>query len=122
MHQRDSVDDYISFAPKEVQSKLYAIRAAIKEVAPKALEKISYGMPYYGYKGRLVYFAHAKKHIGLYIPPPIIENHADELEGYVTAKSTVQFPLDQELPLNLIKKLVKARVMWNDKSSKKDTL
>ena len=59
------VDSYISAAPKEVRTKLRELRAAIRAVAPKAEERISYGMPYYGYKGRLVYFAHAKKHIGL---------------------------------------------------------
>ena len=116
MQSISSVDEYISQAPKGVQGKLKKLRAAIKEVAPDATEKISYGMPYYGYKGRLVYFAHAKKHIGLYIPPPIIENHKEKLKQYVTSVSAVQFPLDKNLPLPLIKKLVKARVTWNSNS------
>ena len=109
------VNEYIASAPKEVKGRLNEMRKIIKEVAPKAEEKISYGMPYYGYKGRLVYFAFAKNHIGLYIPPPIIEEHKSELKDYVTAKSTVQFPNDKKLPASLIKKLVKARIKWNDK-------
>lgn len=76
-------------------------------------------MSYYDYKGRLVYFAFAKKHIGLYIPPPIIEQHKNELKDYVTAKSTVQFSLDKNLPIDLIKKLVNARIKWNNESKKK---
>lgn len=116
-----NVDEYIASAPKEVQGKLKEMRAAIKSIAPEAQEKISYGMPYYGYKGRLAYFAAAKKHIGLYIPPPIIEQHSKELKDYVTATSTVQFPLDQILPIALIKKLVKARIKWNDEAKKKKT-
>ena len=80
-----NVDAYIAAAPKEVQSKLQALRAAIKAAAPKAEEQISYGMPYYGYKGRLAYFAYAKHHIGLYAMPPIVKDHAKELRKYKTA-------------------------------------
>jgi len=108
------VDEYISQAPDEVQSKLRELRAAIKETAPTAVERISYGMPYYHYEGRLVYFAHAKAHIGLYIPTPVIEEHKKELADYQTAKGTVRFPLDRELPIPLIKKLVKARMKKNE--------
>ena len=113
-----SVDDYIASAPKEVQERLKSLRDAIKATAPLAEEKLSYGMPYYGYKGRLVYFALAKKHIGLYIPPPTIEDHKEALKDYVTAKSTVQFPLQKELPIALIKKLVKSRMLWNEAAKK----
>lgn len=113
------VDEYIANAPKELQEKLKELRAAIRSAVPDAAEKISYGMPYFGYKGRLVYFALAKKHLGLYIPPPVIEEHQKELKDYVTAKSTVQFPLDKKLPIRLIKKLVKARVKQNDQNGNK---
>jgi uncharacterized protein YdhG (YjbR/CyaY superfamily) len=71
-------------------------------------------MPYYGYKGRLAYFRFASKHIGLYIPPPVIANHAKELKKYGTATSTVRFPVGKPLPIALIKKLVRARVKIND--------
>jgi uncharacterized protein YdhG (YjbR/CyaY superfamily) len=116
MQKVKTVDEYVQNAPEELQARLNDLRKVIKEAAPGSMEKISYGMPYYGYKGRLVYFAYAKNHIGLYIPPPIIENHKQELKDYQTAKSTVQFPLDKNLPLPLIKKLVKSRVAWNDSS------
>jgi len=72
-------------------------------------------MPYYGYNGRLVYLAYAKNHVGLYVPPPVIGEHQNELKEYVTAKATVQFPLDKKLPTSLVKKLVKARVEINEK-------
>jgi len=71
-------------------------------------------MPYYGYRGRVAYFQFSKNHIGLYIPPPVIQDHKRELERYHTAMATVRFPLDKKLPLALIKKLVKARVKWNE--------
>lgn len=108
------VDEYIASAPKEAQAKLRELRAAIREVAPTAVERISYGMPYYDYRGRLVYFRLAKAHIGLYIPTPVIEEHNKELVDYENAKATVRFPLDKKLPITLIKRLVKARMRKNE--------
>lgn len=118
MNKPLTVDEYIKVAPEEFQQKLNQLRQVITESVPEAEEKISYGMPYYGYHGRLAYFALAKSHIGLYIPPPVIENHQGELKKYVTAKATIQFPINQALPLPLIKKLVKARAVIN-KTGKK---
>ena len=62
MKPAKNVDEYIAQAPKEVQEKLQELLAAIKSPAPGAEECISYGMPYYDYKGRLVYFQLWKKH------------------------------------------------------------
>jgi uncharacterized protein YdhG (YjbR/CyaY superfamily) len=114
-----TVDEYIAQAPKEVQEKLQELRAVIRSTAPGAEERISYGMPYYEYKGRLVYFQLWKKHIGFYVPTPVVEEHKSELKGYETTKATVRFPLDEKLPLALIKKLVQARVRKNDEAEKK---
>jgi uncharacterized protein YdhG (YjbR/CyaY superfamily) len=116
MRKAADVDAYIESAPKEVQEKLRRIRAAIKEVAPNAEERISYGMPYYDYKGRLIYFGLAKAHIGLYIPTPILEEHKEELSEYETTNATLRLPLDRELPIDLIKRLVKARMQKNEAS------
>lgn len=113
-----TVDDYIATAPKEVQERLQTLRQTIKEIAPDAQERISYGMPFFSYKGRLVYFANAKKYIGLYIPPPIIHDHTEELSHYTTTKSAIHFPLTQDLPVELIKKLVKARMRHNEEQAK----
>jgi uncharacterized protein YdhG (YjbR/CyaY superfamily) len=109
-----NVDVYISAAPKEVRDKLREVRAAIKEAAPAANEGISYRMPYYNYKGRLAWFGLHKTHIGLYVRPPVIEEHKNELLGYVTTKSAVHFPLDKKIPVAMIKKLVKARMKKNE--------
>jgi uncharacterized protein YdhG (YjbR/CyaY superfamily) len=108
------VDEYIARAPKEAQDKLQEIRVAIREAAPTAVESISYGIPYYDYKGRLAWFGLAKAHIGLYVRPPVVEAHKNELADYETTKSTVRFPLDKKIPVPLIKKLVKARMKKNE--------
>ena len=108
-----NVDEYIAKSPKQVQSTLKELRRLIKKLAPTAKERISYGMPFYDYKGRLVYFASAKSYIGLYIPPPIIDRHGRDLKSYVTTKSAIHLPL-KKLPLALIKKLVRARMKYNE--------
>lgn len=113
-----TVDEYIASAPENIQEKLIQLRKVIKDTAPEAEEKISYSMPYYGYKGRLAYFGYAKNHIGLYLIPPLIDKHKDELKKYVTSTSTVQFPLEDELPISLIKKLVKAGIKQNEEKLK----
>lgn len=115
MQKVKSVEEYISSAPKETQSKLRQLRSLIKEAAPEAEEKISYSMPYYGYKGRLAYFAYAKKHVGLYLMPPLVQDHRKELEGYETSTSAIRFPLSENLPVPLIKKLLKAAVAQNER-------
>ena len=113
-HTPKDVDSYIKAAPQAVRDKLAQLRTLIKAAAPKAEEKISYGMPYYGYEGRLAYFQAHQNHIGLYVPPPVIEEHQQELKDYETAKATVRFPNDKPLPAALIKKLIKARVKKNE--------
>src|SRR3989344_2125768 len=122
MKRFDDVDEYIKNTPRDIQSKLKLLREVIKKVAPSAEERISYGMPYYGYKGRLAYFAYAKNHIGLYLTPPIIEEYKTELKDYGTSTATVRFPLNEKLPVALIKKLIKARMKKNEEAEKKSLL
>jgi uncharacterized protein YdhG (YjbR/CyaY superfamily) len=114
-----SVDAYIAAAPKEVRGRLKELRGVIRKTAPAAQERISYGMPYYAYNGRLAYFRAWKAHIGLYIPTPVIKEHESDLEGYEANNATVRFPLDKKLPVALIRKLVMARMKKNEAKKKK---
>ena len=119
MKRVKDVDEYIARAPKEIGGKLRQLRATIKSTAPMVEERISYGMPYYDYKGPVIYFSYAKKHIGLYALPANIAAHKEELKQYSTSKGTIRLPLDEKLPIALIKKLVKARIKTNEESEKK---
>ncbi|SKB35160.1 iron chaperone [Daejeonella lutea] len=111
-----SVDEYIDKSPGEVQSALRKIREIISEIAPNAAESISYGMPAYKLKGKpLVYFAGYKKHIGLYATPTGHSEFAAELAGYKQGKGSVQFPLNEPIPYDLIRKIVQFRVGENEK-------
>ncbi len=114
MKKAKTVGEYISSAPEEVKGKLIELRKIIKSTAPMAEEKISYGMPYYGYKGRLVYFAYAKRHIGLYIMPKVLVDFEDEIKDLRTGRATLRLSLDKKLPTTLIKRLIKAGIRKNE--------
>ena len=109
-----TVEAYLAAAPSAVRGKLRELRRVIQQAAPTAVERISYGMPYYGYQGRLAYFRHWKKHIGLYVPTPVIAEHKSALAAYETSGATVRFPLDKKLPVGLVRKLIKARMKKNE--------
>jgi len=111
----DSIDDYIRLFPPEVQEKLEALRKVIKESATDATEKISYQMPAFYLHGNLVYFAAFKHHIGFYPTSSGIEAFKDELSVYKGSKGSVQFPIDNPLPYDLIRRIVKYRVEENIK-------
>jgi uncharacterized protein YdhG (YjbR/CyaY superfamily) len=122
MKKVKDVDEYIASAPEEVRGRLTELRQVIKTAAPEAEERISYAMPGYYYKGRLVYFAYAKKHIGLYaIFEPVRAMYRSELKGYEMSKGTIRFPLDEEFPLDLVRKLVKAQMKKNEEKASKSS-
>lgn len=114
----ESVDDYISIQTKEVQKRLESIRKTIKETAPEAEECISYQMPAYKLNGPLVYFAAYKNHIGFYPTGSGIKAFQKEIESYKNPKGAVQFPLDQPIPHDLIRKMVVFKVNENSKKQR----
>ena len=107
------VDKYIARFPKDVQSILEKIRKTIRKSAPKAEETINYGIPTFTLEGNLAHFAGFKSHIGFYPAPSGIEKFKKELSTNEGAKGSVQFPLDQPIPYELIGKIVKFRVKEN---------
>jgi uncharacterized protein YdhG (YjbR/CyaY superfamily) len=109
-----TVSEYIKSFPKSTQVILNQLRIVIKEVAPQAEELIGYGMPAYKLnKKPLVYFAGYANHIGFYATPNGHAKFAKELSIYKQGKGSVQFPIDEPMPLGLIKKIVAFRVKEN---------
>ncbi len=109
-----TVDDYVAAQSPALREKLETIRHIIFKAVPGVEEKISYGMPGYQYKGVLIYFGLAQKHIGLYAMPSAIEAFKKELKPYDTSKGTIRFPLDTPLPKKLIADIVKFRKKRNE--------
>jgi uncharacterized protein YdhG (YjbR/CyaY superfamily) len=108
-----SVDAYIATFPDDVQRQLRELRTAIRAAAPEAEEVISYQMPTFRLHGNLVHFAAYTGHIGFYPAPSGIAAFQERLGHYKGAKGSVQFPLDQPLPLDLIGEIVRFRVEEN---------
>lgn len=108
-----NVNDYIATQPKNVAVILEKLRQTIKKAAPDAEEVISYQMPAYMYHGRLVYFAAFKNHIGFYPVSSRIAAFKKELSVYKGTKGSVQFPLDEPIPLDLVKRIVQYGVKEN---------
>lgn len=108
-----NVDDYLSSFPEEMQILLQEIRKTIREAAPEAEETIKYAMPTYVLNGNLVHFAAYKNHIGFYPVPSGIEAFKEELSAYKGGKGSVQFPIGEPMPLDLIARIVKFRVEEN---------
>ena len=107
------IDEYIAGFPEDVQEILEKVRLTIREAAPEAEETISYQIPSFTLKGNLVHFAAYKKHIGFYPTPSGIEKFKNELSVYKSAKGSVQFPLDRQIPYDLISQIVTYRVKEN---------
>ncbi len=105
------IDEYIAgFAP-EVRERLERVRAIIAQTAPDAVETISYAIPTFDLNGKhLVHFAGFAHHIGLYPIPSAMEAFKDELSAYKQGKGSVQFPLSEPLPEDLIRRIVEFRV------------
>jgi uncharacterized protein YdhG (YjbR/CyaY superfamily) len=104
-----TIDEYIDRFPKDVQRLLRQMRATFRKAAPKATERISYGIPTFTLNKRSVHFAAFTNHIGFY-PGAAIAPFKEDLAKYKHAKGSVQFPFDEPLPLALVARIVKARM------------
>lgn len=109
----NTVDEYIQLFPDTISKMLKEIRSTILKTCPEAEESISYGMPAYKYHGALVYFAAFKNHVGFYATPTGHQAFEKELSKYKQGKGSVQFPIDEAMPLKLIKEIVKFRMKEN---------
>jgi uncharacterized protein YdhG (YjbR/CyaY superfamily) len=93
---------------------LEELRALIKASAPGATETINYAIPTFDLNGRhLVHFAGYANHVGFYPTGSGIEAFKEEIEPYKSGKGSVQFPLDQPMPKDLIRRIVEFRVEEN---------
>jgi uncharacterized protein YdhG (YjbR/CyaY superfamily) len=108
-----TVDEYISSFPPEVGAKLERLRKEILKAAPDATQKIGYGMAAFAKDGPLAYFAAFERHIGFYPLPSGIEAFEERLRPYKRAKGSVQFPLSEEPPYDLVRDMVRFRLEEN---------
>jgi uncharacterized protein YdhG (YjbR/CyaY superfamily) len=115
-----TVDEYCAAVPEPARSALQQIRAAIRSVVPPdATEIISYKIPAFKHKKVLVWYAAFSNHCSLFPTAAVIEQFKDGLKGFSTSKGTLHFPLDKTMPVELIKRLVRARVAQSESSKRR---
>ena len=111
-----TVDQYIAAVPEPARGALQQIREAIRSVVPpEATEIISYKIPAFRHKKTLVWYAAFSNHCSLFPTAAVIEAFEDELKGFSASKGTIHFPLDKPMPVELIKRIVKARVEQSER-------
>ena len=109
-----TVDEYFQLIPGEARPEMEAFRLILLRLVPEAEEGISYGMPCIKLNGILVYYACHKKHIGFYPTANVIKVLSKKLEGYVTSKGAIQFPLGKAVPIELIQEIIEFRIAENE--------
>ncbi len=113
-----SIEEYIDASPRNVRDILQELRQTIKGAAPEAEETISYQMPAFKLNGILVWFAAFKNHIGFYPKVSAVEAFKEKLVGFKVSKGTIQFPLKEPIPYDLVAEIVKFRVQENSSKIK----
>jgi uncharacterized protein YdhG (YjbR/CyaY superfamily) len=112
-----SIDEFIAQFPLETQVLLQKIRAVIHEATPEASEVIAYGIPTFVLHGNLVHFSAYKNHIGFYPAPSGIEQFKEALAKYQKGKGTIQFPIDQPIPYDLVREVTLFRAKENERKA-----
>lgn len=103
----DAVEQYINQFDGEVHARLVQLRELVRTEAPDAVESFSYGLVGYKLNGKpLVYFGGFAKHVGFYATPNGHEAFREDFAKYKQGKGSVQFPNDQPLPVDLIKRVI----------------
>ena len=114
-HKPHTIDEYLAGLSDDKRAALEKLRKAIKAVAPKAEECISYGLPAFRLSGKvLVAFGASANHCAFYpMSGTTVEAHRADLAGYDTSKGTIRFQPNAGLPARLVRKLVKSRIVEN---------
>jgi uncharacterized protein YdhG (YjbR/CyaY superfamily) len=113
-----NIDEYIAGFPPDVQEKLQGIRATIRKAAPELQEAIKYQIPTFTLNANVIFFAAFKDHISVYPAPRGSKEFKEELSRYAGGTGTVQFPLDEPMPFDLITRMAKFRVQEDEAAAK----
>jgi uncharacterized protein YdhG (YjbR/CyaY superfamily) len=111
---------FLDRLPEAQHNALAQLRRTIRAAAPDAVEAIAYGVPAFRYRGRpLVSYGAGKDHCAFYVQSPaVMDAHRAELTGLDTAKGTIRFQPDEPIAVELVEKLVKARIAETDASAR----
>lgn len=115
-----TIDEYHQEFAGETLARMQSIRKLIHQSVPEVEEVISYQIPCFKYQGYLIYYAAFPKHISLSHPfsDAFWKEFEADLKGYKTSKSVIQFPLDQPMPKQFIKRIIAFRKKENEEQAK----
>ncbi len=110
MKKSETYEEYALDFPEKTQIILENLKNFIEKLLPDCELCINYGIPTFKKNGKnVIHFGAFKNHIGLYPGFEAIEVFADDLQNFKTSKGAVQFPLNEEIPWDLLRKIVEFR-------------
>jgi uncharacterized protein YdhG (YjbR/CyaY superfamily) len=114
MPKRVDVDDYFAKLDDHQRPHLELLRKLSLEADPKATEKLAWNLPVYvrDESGRLWMLQNFKNHCSLRFPPRFFAEHQAQLkaDGYETGAAFLKLPYDSDIPVDVCKQLMQARV------------
>ncbi|WP_459868868.1 iron chaperone [Endothiovibrio diazotrophicus] len=124
MPKYNTIDEYIDAQSQPQAERLQELRNAILKAVPDAIETFNYGVPAFsfvqnGKRDQQIMIGAFKNHVGIYPHPTTIVEFEKELSEFNQGKGSIQFPLDQSIPMKLIVKMVKYRKKLIQSESKK---
>ncbi|MDP9034416.1 MAG: DUF1801 domain-containing protein [Myxococcota bacterium] len=112
MSRDSAIDEYLAGVSPNSRSLLREVRKTIHSVVPEVEECISYGMPAFRYRGRIIGGFQATSKGCSYYPfsGSTLKALAADIEGYSRTKSALHFGPEKPLPATLVRKLLEARI------------
>jgi uncharacterized protein YdhG (YjbR/CyaY superfamily) len=110
-HAPEEIDAYLEPLPDDVRSALERLRGIIREAAPEATERVSYGIPIFRLRRDLVGLSAQKDHCSLHsMSPALMAAMAGDLRGVEVSGATIHFMPDDPLPRDLVERIVRERM------------
>jgi uncharacterized protein YdhG (YjbR/CyaY superfamily) len=110
-HAPQEIDAYLEALPQDVRSALERVRSIIRETAPEATERVSYGIPIFRLQRDLVGISSSKNHCSLHsMSTALMSAMAAELKGFTVSGATIHFAPEKPLPRELVVKIVRERI------------
>ena len=110
MRRDPAIDEYLAGVSPSSRALLRRLRKAIHTIVPEVEECISYRMPAFRYRERIIAGFQATSKGCSYYPfsGTTLKTLADDIDGYSKTKSALHF--DKPLPAPLVRKLLTARI------------
>jgi len=113
-----TLPEYLTTLTPEMKETMLQIRDTIATAIPEAKEVFSYQMPGFKLHGSLIWFAAFKNHYSVFVVPKVLDLFREELKSFETSKSTIQFPLDYPVQVDLIKRMAQCGAKMNKEAAK----